>query len=153
MRWLKSATEKQWTVGAKGQQIIIPAADKKWLCIEEDVYNEIVAQPVIKSLIKVKGIIVENKKPVEAEDSIPELQDKNLELKNEVEDLKAQLTEAQGKLKELEEQVANAEADKAAALAELDAKASKLIEERDTTIQKLEKKLKKLGGSSEEEGE
>lgn len=149
MRWLKSSTEKQWTTTAKGQQVVIPANDKKWLCVEEDVYNEIVTQPVIKSLIKAKGIIVENKKPVEAEDSVPELQDKNLELKNEVENLKTQLTEAQGKLKDLEEQVANAEADKAAALAELDAKASKIIEEKDEEIKALKKKLKKEGVTEE----
>ena len=146
MRWLKSATEKQWTIGAQGKQVIIPGSDKKWLCVEEDVYNEISAQPVIKALIKAKGIIVMNKKPVEAEDSIPELQDANLTLQNKVNDLTAQLTEAQNKIKELEEQVTQGEA----ALKELDEKASSLIAEKDATIQKLEKKLKKAGGSEEE---
>lgn len=145
MRWLKSATDKQWTIGAKGQQIIIPAADKKWLCIEEDVYNEISAQPVIKSLIKAKGIIVMNKKPVEAEDSIPELQEKTVTLQTKVTDLETQLVEATNKVKDLEQQLA----DKEQELKDLDAKASKIIEEKDTTIQKLEKKLKKSGGDEE----
>lgn len=146
MRWLKSATEKQWTVGAKGHQIIIPGSDKKWLCVEEDVYNEIVAQPVIKSLIKAKGIIVENKKPVEAEDSVPELQEKTMSLQTKVTDLETQLVEAANKVKDLEQQLA----DKEQELKDLDDKASKIIEEKDKAIEKLEKKLKKLGGNSEE---
>lgn len=146
MRWLKSTTEKQWTVGAKGQQVIIPAVDKKWLCVEEDVYNEIVAQPVIKSLIKAKGIIVENKKPVEAEDSVPELQEKTMSLQTKVTDLETQLVEAANKVKDLEQQLA----DKEQELKDLDDKASKIIDEKDKAIEKLEKKLKKLGGNSEE---
>lgn len=145
MRWLKSATDKQWTIGAQGKQILIPAADKKWLCMEEDVYNEISAQPVIKSLIKAKGIIVMNKKPIEAEDSVPELQEKTVTLQTKVTDLETQLTEATNKVKELEQQLA----DKEQELKDLDAKASKIIEEKDTTIQKLEKKLKKSGGEEE----
>lgn len=146
MRWLKSATDKQWTIGAKGQQIVIPAVDKKWLCIEEDVYNEISAQPVIKSLIKAKGIIVMNKKPIEAEDSVPELQEKTVTLQTKVTDLETQLTEATNKVKDLEQQLA----DKEQELKALDEKASKIIEEKDATIQKLEKKLKKSGGGDEE---
>lgn len=146
MRWLKSATDKQWTIGAKGQQIVIPAADKKWLCMEEDVYNEISAQPVIKSLIKVKGIIVMNKKPIEAEDSVPELQEKTVTLQTKITDLETQLVEAANKVKDLEQQLANKEQE----LKDLDDKASKIIEEKDKAIEKLEKKLKKLGGSSEE---
>lgn len=145
MRWLKSATDKQWTIGAKGQQIVIPAADKKWLCIEEDVYNEISAQPVIKSLIKAKGIIVMNKKPIEAEDSVPELQEKTVTLQTKVTDLETQLVEATNKVKDLEQQLA----DKEQELKDLDAKASKIIEEKEATIQKLEKKLKKSGGEEE----
>lgn len=141
MRWLKSATDKQWTIGAKGQQIVIPAADKKWLCMEEDVYNEISAQPVIKSLIKAKGIIVMNKKPIEAEDSVPELQEKTVTLQTKVTDLETQLVEATNKVKDLEQQLA----DKEQELKDLDAKASKIIEEKEATIQKLEKKLKKSG--------
>lgn len=146
MRWLKSTTEKQWTTTAKGQQIVIPGADKKWLCVEEDVYNEIVAQPVIKSLIKAKGIIVENKKPVEAEDSVPELQEKTMTLQTRVTDLETQLTEVQAKNKELEEQLAIKEQE----LKDLDDKATKIIEEKEKTIEKLEKKLKKLDGNNEE---
>ena len=145
MRWLKSATDKQWTIGAKGQQIVIPAADKKWLCMEEDVYNEISAQPVIKSLIKVKGIIVMNKKPIEAEDSVPELQEKTVTLQTKVTDLETQLVEATNKVKDLEQQLA----DKEQELKDLDEKASKIIEEKEATIQKLEKKLKKSGGDEE----
>lgn len=146
MRWLKSATEKQWTVGVQGKQLIIPGVDKKWLCMEEDVYNELSAQPVIKSLIKAKGIIVENKKPVEAEDSVPELQEKTMSLQTKVTDLETQLTEAQAKNEELTTQLATKEQE----LKDLDDKASKIIEEKDKTIEKLEKKLKKLGSNSEE---
>lgn len=146
MRWLKSSTEKQWTIGAQGKQIVIPGNDKKWLCMEEDVYNEISAQPVIKSLIKAGGIIVENKKPVEAEDSIPELQEKTVSLQTKVTDLETQLKEATDKVATLEQQLA----DKEQELKDLDDKASKIIEEKDKAIEKLEKKLKKLGGNSEE---
>lgn len=156
MRWLKSATDKQWTIGVQGKQIVIPASDKKWLCMEEEVYNELSAQPVIKSLIKAKGIIVMNKKPIEAEDSVPELQEKTVTLQTKVADLETQLTEATNKVKELEAQLANAETDKNSALAELDAKASGIIAEKDTQIAdleakvtKLEKKLKKSGGDEE----
>lgn len=145
MRWLKSATDKQWTIGAQGKQILIPAADKKWLCMEEDVYNEISAQPVIKSLIKAKGIIVMNKKPIEAEDSVPELQEKTVTLQTKVTDLETQLVEATNKVKDLEQQLA----DKEQELKDLDAKASKIIDEKDAAIQKLEKKLKKSGGEEE----
>ena len=153
MRWLKSATEKQWTIGAQGKQIVIPGADKKWLCMEEDVYNEISAQPVIKSLIKAKGIIVMNKKPVEAEDSVPELQEKNVTLQTKVTDLETQLAELQAKNTELETQLANAEADKNSALAELDAKASGIIAEKDTQIADLEAKVTKLEKKLKKEGE
>lgn len=146
MRWLKSATEKQWTVGVQGKQIVIPGSDKKWLCMEEDAYNELSAQPVIKSLIKAKGIIVENKKPVEAEDSVPELQEKTMSLQTKVTDLETQLVEAANKVKDLEQQLA----DKEQELKDLDDKASKIIEEKDKTIEKLEKKLKKPGGNNEE---
>lgn len=145
MRWLKSATDKQWTIGVQGRQLVIPAADKKWLCMEEEIYNELSAQPVIKSLIKAKGIIVMNKKPIEAEDSVPELQEKTVTLQTKVTDLETQLTEATNRVKDLEQQLA----DKEQELKDLDAKASKIIEEKDTTIQKLEKKLKKSSGDEE----
>lgn len=145
MRWLKSATEKQWTIGVQGKQIVIPGSDKKWLCMEEEAYNELSAQPVIKSLIKAKGIIVMNKKPIEAEDSVPELQEKTVTLQTKVADLETQLTEATNKVKELEQQLA----DKEQELKALDEKASKIIEEKEATIQKLEKKLKKSGGEEE----
>lgn len=145
MRWLKSATEKQWTIGVQGKQLVIPGSDKKWLCMEEEVYNELLAQPVIKSLIKAKGIIVMNKKPIEAEDSVPELQEKTVTLQTKVTDLETQLKEATDKVTALEQQLA----DKEQELKNLDEKASKIIEEKDTTIQKLEKKLKKAGGEEE----
>ena len=147
MRWLKSATEKQWTIGVQGKQIVIPGSDKKWLCMEEEAYNELSAQPVIKSLIKAKGIIVMNKKPVEAEDSVPELQEKTVTLQTRVTDLETQLKEATDKVTALEQQLATKEQE----LKDLDEKATKIIEEKDTTIQKLEKKLKKAGGSEDEE--
>lgn len=145
MRWLKSATEKQWTIGVQGKQIVIPGSDKKWLCMEEEAYNELSAQPVIKSLIKAKGIIVMNKKPIEAEDSVPELQEKTVTLQTKVTDLETQLTEATNKVKDLEQQLA----DKEQELKDLDEKASKIIDEKEATIQKLEKKLKKAGGEEE----
>lgn len=145
MRWLKSATEKQWTVGVQGRQLVIPGSDKKWLCMEEDVYNELSAQPVIKSLIKAKGILVMDKKPIEAEDSVPELQEKTVTLQTKITDLETQLAEAQAKNDELTTQLATKEQE----LKDLDDKASKIIEEKDKTIEKLEKKLKKSGGDEE----
>lgn len=146
MKWLRSSTSKTWTVGIKGKQVIVPAAEGKWLKLEEEEFNEMNALPVVSGLIKVKDIIVLDRKPVELEDSIPELQDTNIKLQDE-------LNTALQRANELEAKLATATADKEAALAELDAKASKIIEEKDITIQKLEKKLKKLGGGNEEEGE
>lgn len=145
MKWLKSSTSKTWTVGIKGKQVIVPAAEGKWLKLEEEEYNEMSSLPVVAGLIKVKDIIVLDHKPVELEDSIPELQDTNIKLQDE-------LNTALQRVNELEAKLATASADKEAALAELDAKASQIISEKDATIADLESKVGKLEKKLKKEG-
>ena len=156
-KWLKSTTQKAWTVFCGGAQRVIPPCetnDHKWLHIGDDEYAELMAESVVKSLIKAGGILVLNEEPAELKNSMPMLQVTNTQLKVE-------LNAAKERIAELEAQVQNAtgidiEAIKAEAVAakqkeleDLDAKASAIIEEKDKAIAKLEKKIKKLSGSEE----
>lgn len=161
-KWLKSTTQKAWTVGLEGKQFIIPqnvTPDNRWLQVGDDEMAAIAALPVISSLIKAGGITVLNEEPAELRNSVPQLQVTNTQLQ-------AELDTARQKILQLEEQLKNTsgidveaikaevrqqcEAEKQAALKELDDTATREIEARDKTIEKLEKKIKKLGGESEE---
>lgn len=162
MKWLKSTTQKAWVASCKNKQVVIPpceTSDNRWLQLGEDEFAEISKTPVIASLIKASGIMVLNEEPAELRNSVPQLQVTNTQLR-------AELDMATARITELEEQLKNAtgvdieaikaevrqqcEEEKNKALEELDAKASQEIEARDKTIEKLEKKIKKLGGESEE---
>lgn len=164
MKWLKSTTQKSWVASCKGKQVIIPPCetpDNKWLKAEEDEYAEIAAIPVIASLVKAGGIMVLNEEPAELRNSVPALQITNTQLEAENATLRARVTELEGQLKDATnidieaikaEVRQQCEEEKQKALEELDAKASKEIESRDKIIEKLEKKIKKLGGD-ETDGE
>lgn len=164
MKWLKSTTQKSWVASCKGKQVIIPPCetpDNKWLKAEEDEYAEIAAIPVIASLVKAGGIMVLNEEPAELRNSVPALQITNTQLEAENATLRARVTELEGQLKDTTnidieaikaEVRQQCEEEKQKALEELDAKASKEIESRDKIIEKLEKKIKKLGGD-ETDGE
>lgn len=162
MKWLKSTTQKSWVARINDKQVVIPQAetsDNRWLEVDETEYAELAALPVIASLIKANGIMVLNEEPAELRNSIPALQVTNNQLQ-------AELATAKERIVELEEQLKNAtgvdieaikaevrkqcEEEKQAALKELDDKASQMIADKEKTIEKLERRLKKLGGESEE---
>lgn len=78
-RWLKSTTQKAYTVQGK----IIPpcvTSDNRWLKITESEYSAMKAMPVISSLIKAGGILVSIKEPEELKNSIEGLKGSNAEL-------------------------------------------------------------------------
>lgn len=78
-RWLKSTTQKSYTVQGK----VIPpcvTSDNKWLKMTESEYSEIKRMPVIASLIKAGGILVTAKEPEELKNSVEGLKGSNAEL-------------------------------------------------------------------------
>ena len=163
MKWLKSTTQKSWVVNVGGKQAIIPpneTSDNKWLKVDDAEWIEISSTPVIASLLKAGGVMKLDEEPAELRNSVPALQVTNTQLEAENATLRARVTELETQLKnatgvdieaikaEVRQQC---EEEKKKALEELDAKASLEIETRDKTIEKLEKKIKKLGGESDGE--
>lgn len=130
MKWLKSTTQKTWTINGK----MIPACvtpHNDYLIVDDSEYNSIVATPVIKSLIKAGGILVLSEEPAELKNSMSNLQTSNAALQmrntqleeelkvlkaskesnNEVEELKAQaIAELQEKQEEIDALKAQLEA-------------------------------------------
>lgn len=162
MKWLKSTTQKSWVASCQNRQVVIPqneTSDNRWLQLGDDEFVEVSKLPVIASLIKAGGIMVLDEEPAELRNSVPQLQVTNTQLRAELDMAKARITELEGQLKnatgvdveaikaEVRQQC---EEEKKKALEELDAKATQEIETRDKTIERLEKKIKKLGGESEE---
>lgn len=153
MKWLRSTNEKAWTVALDNKQVLIPSSDKGWLELDDSQYHELETRPVIKSLIKAGDIYVASRKPTELTETIPELKNDNAALTMQVAALKQELAETKAKaeadLKAAQEKAdadLKAAQDKAEAdLKALDEKASAVITEKDATIQKLEKQLKKSG--------
>jgi uncharacterized protein YdcH (DUF465 family) len=162
MKWLKSTTQKAWVVSCKGRQAIIPPCetpDNRWLKVGDDEYAEIIAAPVIASLLKAGGIMKLDEEPAELKNSVPALQVTNTQLQAENETLKARIKELEGQLQnatniDIEaikaDAVAAVKAEMEQALtqekqkyAELESEAKTVIAEKDKTIEKLEKKLKK----------
>ena len=163
MKWLKSTTQKSWVVSVGGKQAIIPpneTSDNKWLKLGDDEWAEVSATPVIASLLKAGGIMKLDEEPAELRNSVPALQITNTQLEAENATLKARVIELEAQLKDatgIDVEAIKAEVrqqceeEKKKALEELDAKASLEIETRDKTIERLEKKIKKLGGESDGE--
>ena len=157
MKWLKSTTQKSWVASCKDRQIVIPQCetrDNRWLSLQDDEWAEVSKIPVIASLVKAGGIMVLSEEPAELKNTVPALQVTNTQLRADLEIAQARIVELEAQLKnstgidveaikaEVRQQC---EAEKQKALEELDAKASALIAEKDATIAKLEKKLKKAG--------
>lgn len=163
MKWLKSTTQKSWVVSIQGKQAVIPPCDtpdNKWLKVDDSEWIEISTTPVIASLLKAGGIMKLDEEPAELRNSVPALQVTNTQLEAENATLKARVIELEGQLKDTTnidieaikaEVRQQCEEEKKKALEDLDAKASLEIETRDKTIEKLEKKIKKLGGESDGE--
>ena len=153
MRWLKSTTQKAWTVAAGGKQCVIPqneTSDNRFLCVGEDEYAEIAKMPVIAALIKAGGILVLDQEPAELKNSIPVLQVTNTQLQTENEQLRARVTELETQLKnatsiDIEQIKTEAVAAKQAEYDALKVEAEEALAEKNKEIARLEKKLKKSG--------
>lgn len=135
MKWLKSTTQKMWTVNGK----IIPACitpNNDYLVIDEDEYVRISKVPVIVSLIKAGSILVLNEEPAELKNSLTGLQESNASLmvKNTM------LEEEVKRLKESHAEV-DVEAIKQEAQAEIREEAIKELQEKQNRIEELEKQL------------
>ena len=143
MKWLKSTTQKTWTVNGK----IIPAcitSHNDYLIVDDSTYTEISKIPVIKSLIKAGGILVLGEEPTELKNSVDALQGNNAALTAQVTQLQEQL-----KVKEAELKVASSkkstkvdiEKIKEEAQAEIKAQAIAELEEKEARIKELEAQL------------
>lgn len=100
MRWLKSATQKVWTISG----YTIPAnvtPHNDYLKLAESEYNGLYKQPVVKSLISSKSILVFSEEPVELVNTIDNLKEVKDTLKEENENLKQQVEELKQKVEEL----------------------------------------------------
>lgn len=135
MKWLKSTTQKAWTV----EGLVIPACvtpRNSYLAIEDDVFGKISAIPVIKSLIAANGILVLSEEPAELKNSVSALQGNNAALT-------AQITQLQEQLKERDEKLAAVDVEKIKldAQAEIKAQAIAELEEKEARIKELEAQL------------
>lgn len=143
MKWLKSTTQKTWTVNGK----IIPACvtpNNDYLNIDDSTFATISATPVIKSLIKAGDILVLSEEPVELKNSVEALQGNNAALT-------AQITQLQEQLKTKEAELKTASSKKATkvdvakikeeAQAEIKAQAIAELEEKEARIKELEAQL------------
>lgn len=159
MKWLKSTTQKSWVVSIQGKQAVIPpneTSDNKWLKVDDSEWIEISTTPVIASLLKAGGIMKLDEEPAELRNSVPALQVTNTQLEAENATLKARVIELEAQLKDatnidIEKIKEDAVAAKQAEYDALKAEAEQALTDRDKTIEKLEKKIKKLGGESDGE--
>ena len=138
MKWLKSTTQKEWTIQGK----TIPACvtpHNDYLVLSDSDYAIISDIPVIKSLIKSNAIIVLDHEPSELKNSVEALQGSNAELTARIKQLETELAAKP----DVEAIKAQAAAEKEAALKELDDKASAIIAEKDARIAELEAQLSK----------
>lgn len=169
-KWLKSTTQKAWTVSAKGKQLTVPPCetpDNRWLQVDDSEYQELVKSPVIASLLKAGGIMKLDEEPAELRNSVPALQITNTQLQAELDTARARIAELEANSTSVDVEAIKAEAVVAAKaefetalaqkqkefddalaakqqeLEDLDAKASEIISGKDKTIAKLEKKLGK----------
>lgn len=135
MKWLKSTTQKTWTVNGK----VIPACvtpHNDYLVVDDSEYATITGTPVIKSLIKAGGILVLNEEPAELKNSVSSLQGSNAALTAEITQLKEQLKTAGKKPTKAEIEKIREEAQ-----AEIRAQAIAELEEKEARIKELEAQL------------
>ena len=134
MKWLKSTTQKTWTVNGK----LIPACvtpDNHYLVLQDEEYSGIVQVPVIKSLIKAGGILVLSEEPAELKNSVSALQGNNAALT-------ARITQLEEQLKNQGTTDIDVNAIKEEAVKELKAEAIAELQAKDDRIAELEKQLK-----------
>lgn len=139
-RWLKSTTQKAYTVQGK----IIPpcvTSDNRWLKITESEYSAMKAMPVISSLIKAGGILVSIKEPEELRNSIEGLKGSNAELI-------AINTQLEEKIKIME---SNSGVDVEAIRAEARAEAQKDLQDKQQALDEALAKLAEYKAKYEEE--
>lgn len=139
MKWLKSTTQKQWTV--KG--MIIPACvtpHNDYLKVEDSVYAEIAKEAVIKSLIAAGSVLVLDEEPVELRNSIDNLQASKLQLQKQNQELQAELDA----LKKAKGQNVDVEALKEEAVAEFKKEAIEELQAKQNALEAAEKKIAKL---------
>lgn len=139
-RWLKSTTQKAYTVQGK----IIPpcvTSDNRWLKITESEYSAMKAMPVISSLIKAGGILVSIKEPEELKNSIEGLKGSNAELI-------AINTQLEEKIKILE---SNSGVDVEAIRAEVRAEAQKDLQDKQQALNDALAQLAEYKAKYEEE--
>lgn len=139
MKWLKSTTQKQWTV--KG--MIIPACvtpHNDYLKVEDSVYAEIAKEAVIKSLITAGSLLVLDEEPVELRNSIDNLQASKLQLQKQNQELQAELDA----LKNAKGQDVDVEALKEEAVAEFKKEAIEELQAKQRELEAAEKKIAKL---------
>lgn len=142
MKWLKSTTQKTWTVNGK----VIPACvtpHNDYLRMDEAEFTAISGTPVIKSLISAGAILVLSEEPAELKNSVSSLQGSNAALT-------AQITQLQEQLRQKDEALASASAAtvdvekiKEEAQAEIKAQAIAELQEKENRIAELEKQLAK----------
>lgn len=140
MKWLKSTSQKAWTVMGK----VIPPCltpDNRYLEVDNSTYTSISSVPVIKSLIKAGDILVLSEEPAELKNSLSSLQSNNAVLKTQVTQLQEELKE---KEQYLEAARLDAEKIKEEAQAEIKAQAVAELEEKESRIKELEAELAKL---------
>lgn len=139
MKWLKSTTQKQWTV--KG--MIIPACatpHNDYLKVEDSVYAEIAKEAVIKSLITAGSLLVLDEEPVELRNSIDNLQASKLQLQKQNQELQAELDA----LKNAKGQDVDVEALKEEAVAEFKKEAIEELQAKQRELEAAEKKIARL---------
>ena len=138
MKWLKSTTQKTWTVNGK----IIPACvtpHNDYLNVEDSEYAVMSKVPVVASLIKAGGILVLNEEPAELKNSLDNLQTSNAVLQARVTQLEEEL-----KHDKMMSQAIDVEAIKAEAQEEIRAEAVKELQEKQDALDAKDAEIKKL---------
>ena len=138
MKWLKSTTQKTWTVNGK----IIPACvtpHNDYLTVEDSEYAAISKVPVVASLIYAGGILVLSEEPAELKNSLDNLQTSNAVLQARVTQLEEEL-----KRDKMMSQAIDVEAIKAEAQEEIRAEAVKELQEKQDALDAKDAEIKKL---------
>lgn len=134
MKWLKSTTQKVWTVDGK----VIPAcvtSDNSYLKLDNAEYARLSAIPVVRSLIKAGAILVLSEEPAEIKNSLSNVQASNASLR-------AQNTELKSRIAQLESTQVDVEAIREEAQEAIRAEAVKELQEKEDEIAELKKQLK-----------
>lgn len=139
MKWLKSTTQKTWTVDGK----VIPACvtpNNAYLVVDDSVYNTIATKPVIASLIKAGSILVLNEEPSELKNSVDALKGNNAALTAQITQLQEELKQKDIELKSASKKGGKVDIEKIKeeAQAEIKAEAIKELQEKEDRIKELE---------------